>query len=42
MPVGGISAVIDQTKLTEMKGFTNVTGTFTVGTSSASSTAWTN
>jgi hypothetical protein len=43
MPIGGISVSIEQTELTEMKGYTNVTGNFTLGTpSSASSPAWSN
>jgi len=43
MPGGGISTSINSTKLNEMKGYTNVINTFSVGTpSSASSTAWEN
>ena len=41
--ISSLSVSIDQTKLTEMKGYTNATTSITVGSpSSASSSAWAN
>jgi hypothetical protein len=41
LPVPNLTATIDQSKLSEMKGYTNITDTLTLGTpSTASSNAW--
>jgi chitodextrinase len=43
MPGGGITVSIDQTKLSEMKGYTNASNSITIGSpASASASAWTN